>query len=163
STQSRAGADMVVDLNGNGKLLMTRSMPMTEWLNPVGDEERHLWNLITGEKLRAFWGQAKEVRCVALSKDGKWLVTGNHSTPCLWEVSTGKKVRSFHGHHQEVNSLALSDDGKRLVAGALDQSVLLWEVPTGKIIRSFSAGKINCMALSGDSKWLVTYGYLLVG
>src|SRR5580704_7064870 len=61
-------------------------------------------------------GHTQEISSVALSSDGKLLVTGSEDrTAILWESSSGKKVQTFLGHTDEISSVALSGDGKQLV------------------------------------------------
>lgn len=64
-------------------------------------------------------GHTSRVQSVALSRDGKWLVTGSEDeTAILWETATGREVRTFHGHKDSINSVALSGDGRWLATGS---------------------------------------------
>jgi WD40 repeat protein len=123
-------------------------------------------------------GHTGRVRSVALSGDGKWLVTGSQdNTARLWETATGREVRTFRGHKDAINSVGLSRDGRWLVTGsggtvplevdeandkvsrhALDESARLWDVTTGKPVRAFkgNTGPVHAVALSADGKLLVT-------
>src|SRR5262249_44554025 len=73
-------------------------------------------------------GHAREVYSVALSADGKQVVTGSaDTTAILWEAATGKKLQTFQGHTQSVVSVALSTDGKHMLTGSYDKTAILWE------------------------------------
>jgi WD40 repeat protein len=50
---------------------------------------------------------------LALSADGKWLVTSDTQRVSLWEVVTGKEVRVFKGHTDSVGVVAFSTVGQR--------------------------------------------------
>ena len=68
--------------------------------------------------LQSFKGHTHFVVSVALSGDGKHLVTGSFdNTACLWEAASGKKLQTFQGHSDKVTSVALSGDSKHLVTG----------------------------------------------
>ena len=57
-------------------------------------------------------GHASEIMSVALSGDGRYVVTGSvDNTAILWEVATGKNIRTFEGHTSVVSCVALSRDG----------------------------------------------------
>src|SRR5580704_4269786 len=72
-------------------------------------------------------GHTQRVSSVALSGDGKYLVTGSlDKTAILWEASSGKKLQTFQAHNLEIASVALSADGKHLVTGSTDQAAILW-------------------------------------
>jgi len=110
-------------------------------------------------------GHSVPISSVALSGDGKWLVTGSlDNTARLWEVATGREVRAFQGPSKAgsfttaVSSVSMSSDSKLLVTGSLDNTARLWEVATGKEIRAFQGHSegIKSVALSNNNKWLIT-------
>src|SRR6266404_9778244 len=66
-------------------------------------------------------GHRGSVTSVALSGDGKHLLTGSEDrTAILWDSATGKQLRTFRGHTGSVTSVALSGDGKHAVTGSGD-------------------------------------------
>jgi WD40 repeat protein len=78
-------------------------------------------------------GHTDDVWVVALSVDGKHLVTGSSGrTAIWWDMSSGKILQTFHGHTSTVMSVALSGDGKFLVTGSSDHTASLWESSSGK-------------------------------
>jgi WD40 repeat protein len=83
-------------------------------------------------------GIACGIVSLALSGDGRWLVTGDlDRTARLWELASGREVRGFQGHTQVVTAVALSSDGKWLVTGSGDKTARLWELSSGKEVRAF--------------------------
>jgi WD40 repeat protein len=135
-----------------------------KWLATGGgfDKTARLWEAATGREIRVFEGHTDQVTAVALSKDGKWLVTGGwDDTARLWEVATGKQIHAYRHNSdgQMVRSVTLSDDGKWLATGSFG-AARLWEVATGKLIRVFRGHEwgIDAVVLSKDGKWLVTGG-----
>jgi len=121
-------------------------------------------------------GHADIAYTMAVTKDGKWLVTAGHDgTPTLWETSTGRQVRTFHGHRDFINAMVFSDDGKWLATCSglgnleideandtvrlLDASTRLWNVATGEQVQGFKhEGTVTCLSMSSDSKLLATGG-----
>jgi WD40 repeat protein len=94
--------------------------------------------LPTGRELRRFALPAPRQLVVALSPDGRALVTGREdrrgSVKCqldVWEVATGRKVRTFQRPGCSVVSAAFSFDGRVLTTGMADDTILLWDM-TGR-------------------------------
>jgi WD40 repeat protein len=89
---------------------------------------------------------------LALSSNGKWLVTGSHDGSArLWEVSTGRLIRVFRGHTANVYCVALSKDGSRLATGSVDKTTRVWEVATGQEIRALHGHAMNLTSVSLSS------------
>jgi WD40 repeat protein len=91
-----------------------------------------LWDVKTGELLRAMEGHADYVREVTFSPDGAWLASASDDgTVRIWGVADGRE-RQVLGHPGKVRSVAFSPDGKWLVCGYQDANarggVRIWEV-----------------------------------
>lgn len=88
----------------------------------------HVWDTTSGKEVQCFRGHDRFIWTLALSRDGKQLVTGgDDQTASLWDVASGREVQRFHGR-----SVALSEDGKRLFIGSDDHTVHLWDAASGK-------------------------------
>jgi WD40 repeat protein len=129
-----------VALSADGKLLVTAQ----------DNYKARLWDVASGREIRAFAGQER----VILSRDGKWLVTCDHSAR-LWELSTGKQLRVFAGVSGKplVTCLALSDDSKWLV---FDNQ--LFEAASGKKVHDLErwGWSDDVATFSADGEYLVT-------
>src|SRR5262245_25459101 len=85
-------------------------------------------------------GDTDTVRGVALSGDGKLVLTGSYDkTAVLWEAASGKKLQTFQGHTDVLSSVALSGDGKLVLtgSGSKDRTAILWEAASGKKVQTF--------------------------
>ena len=73
---------------------------------------------------------AGEVRCLALSSDGKVLATGadQDTKVRLWDTETLRPVAALAGHRAFVNCVAFSPDGHWLASGSAYGDFLLWDV-----------------------------------
>jgi WD40 repeat protein/tRNA A-37 threonylcarbamoyl transferase component Bud32/tetratricopeptide (TPR) repeat protein len=98
--------------------------------------------------LRALLRHRDTVRAVAVSPDGKIIVTGSgagrlppfsdgggqepRGEARLWDVVTGTALGPPLPHAAAVLAVAFSPDGKTLLTGCADGKAQLWDVTTGK-------------------------------
>ena len=149
-------------VTGGGTALVRRDMP---------EASLKLWDLATGREVRRYEGHAKDVRRVAVSPDGKQLLSGGFDgTMRLWDLETGREVRRFEGPGHFVESVAFTPDGKQAVSSYGPRaaeaiydddpqcSLRLWDVATGKEFRQFKghAGPVLSFALSRDGRLLMS-------
>jgi hypothetical protein len=162
--QGHQGTVHSVAFSPDGKQVLTGS---------VGT--RRLWDVATGQELRAFqenpdpeeWG----VGSVAFSPDGKQILTWcshgvglENDDVLLWDTGTGKKLRTFtfpleHRERDwEVGSVAFSSDGKQILIGSYDKTAVLWDAATGQKLRTFQGhtGGVLEVAYRSDGKQVLT-------
>ena len=74
-----------------------------------------------------------QVSCVALSKNGRWLVTGGEDTKVkIWDLTTRHVHADLVGHKAWVRAVAFTDDDKIIVSASLDGEIKKWDVDSGK-------------------------------
>jgi WD40 repeat protein len=80
-------------------------------------------------RLREFVGHTELVQALALSPDGKFLITGGRDKSVReWEVTSGKQLRSFQGHREEVTSVAIRPDGRQVASASAEGAIRLWDL-----------------------------------
>ena len=67
------------------------------------DETVRVWDVETGECLKVMQGHTYVVS-VALSGDGKRVVSGSRDRRCAWDVETGECLEVMEGHTMPVFS-----------------------------------------------------------
>lgn len=100
--------------------------------------------------------------CMALSPDGKQLVTGGiDGTIRVWDAETGKFLRALLGHNSYVYSLSWSPNSSTVAsAGSHDGTVRLWDVEAGRqtnVYKGFK-GYVYHVAWSPDGNSLIAAG-----
>jgi WD40 repeat protein len=128
----------------------------------TADNTVRLWDVATGKEIRSFKGHSNEVKSVAFSPDGRFVLTGSmDGTARMWDASTARQIRSFAGRNQAaVWSVAFAPDGRSVLTASGDGAAQLWDTATGAIIRSFATqhGDVNCAAFSPDGRFVLTAG-----
>ena len=118
-------------------------------LTRSNDGTGRLWDVATGAEIGEFeWGRM-DFWSVALSHDGRHVLTGNDArdplsffrnndgTARLWDVATRAEIRRFVGHSDDVCSVAFSPGGRHVLTGSDDRTARLWDAATGAEIRKF--------------------------
>jgi WD40 repeat protein len=107
---------------------------------PAADNTIKVWELASCRLAHVLEGHKQMVFALALSRDGRVLVTADGATGAaaagadapqihFWDLAAGGRLASLAGHDQAVASLALSPDGKRLASGLRDTTAIVWDVP----------------------------------
>ncbi|MHB8899373.1 MAG: hypothetical protein ACYC6Y_11550 [Thermoguttaceae bacterium] len=119
---------------------------------------------LTGDQVLR--GHSGPVDAIAVSRNGRWLVTGSADTMVrLWDLFSSELTasRELPGHLAPVRLVRTSPDS-RWAATTDDQGqVILWDLqasdPAGsKRALQGHAGKIYGLAISSDSRWLAVAG-----
>ncbi len=131
------------------------------------------WDLRSGRALRLFVGHQAPIHCLALSRDGKQMLTGaggcvwrdgaplaGDCTVRLWDVGSGKEVLAFSEHDAPVRGVAFLPDGHGVVSCSSDGIVLLWDVRRRPLPRPLwrEPGRATCLALSPGGRSLLVGG-----
>src|SRR5260370_2760672 len=88
--------------------------------------------VMQGEEAKLYLqlGHPNRVDSVAISPDGRWVLTGGTDGIALWEVATGREIRRLEGH-----AVAFSRDGRWALTGSYDKTARVSEVATGREVR----------------------------
>ena len=125
------------------------------------DHDVVLRSLAAGRTLRTFSGHLSVVTSLAVSPDGRMLLTSSEDGMVkLWSVETGRVIRELakgrpgdYSNYQGVlNAVAFSPDGRLAAAGGNAGEVTVWHVSTGRAARAFSAeprASVQSIAFSG--------------
>jgi WD40 repeat protein len=111
--------------------------------------------------IRSFEGHRDWVKSVAISADGRWILTGSADrTARFWDGATGECLRVFEGHKHWINSVALSADGAWAASASGDNTLRLWNTRNGECARVFQGHTdwVSSVALSVDGRWLISGG-----
>ncbi|KAG2068946.1 WD40 repeat-like protein, partial [Suillus decipiens] len=110
------------------------------------DKTTRQWDLKAGEEIEEARDVCeKQVWAVAVSQDGRWVVTGGDSGELkACEVETGI-VKIFEGHSRDINAVDISAENTLLASGSDDETVRIWSLETGKLV----AGPFNSISQVG--------------
>jgi WD40 repeat protein len=123
----------------------------------------YLWDTETGKLIKQVGKHKDALVSIAISPDGKTLVTGaggRDKTECVWDIETGALRHTLGGKRVEPASpLVLSPDGTWLVAPTdTTNRASLWKVETGKFMGSLSGHyrPVRDVTVSWDGRYIAT-------
>jgi WD40 repeat protein len=131
------------------------------------DKTTRRWDMQTGkeiEKTRHIYEW--DVRVVAVSRDGRWVITAGGVDEHVGEleacdVETGI-VKTFKGHSRQINCIDICADSTLFASGSNDDTTRIWNLDTGKLVAGpfESADWVGAVRFSRDSKKLAVNSWL---
>jgi WD40 repeat protein/transcriptional regulator with XRE-family HTH domain len=109
--------------------------------------------------LRVFPVHSDEIRSVAYSPDGKYVLTsGVDTTAKLWEVATSKEIYVLRGHTGEITDVAFSPNSLYALTASADLTAKLWDITTGQEVRTLNghSDDVLSVAFSPDGRYILT-------
>ncbi|RCJ29504.1 hypothetical protein A6769_35580 [Nostoc punctiforme NIES-2108] len=112
-------------------------------------------NLQTGELLRTINAHSHWILSVAISLDGKTLISSSLDTIIkIWDLKLGLLIRQINAHNNWVNAVNITPDSKTIVSASADKTIKIWDISTGKLQHTLEehSGDILSIAISSDGK-----------
>jgi WD40 repeat protein/serine/threonine protein kinase len=130
-----------VAFSPNGKLAISGSE----------DNTIRVWDVATGDAVKALRGHGSSVRSCVFSPDGNLVLSGGEDQSIrLWNVEGYQEVRVLRAtplignrqtkHEDAVLSARFSRDGKNIVTASRDRTAIMWDVKNGQPVRRFAEG-----------------------
>jgi WD40 repeat protein len=120
------------------------------------DSTIRMWEISTGRQVMACNTGTGWVQAVAVSPDGKNLISADFDDSArMWELPSGKQVKVFQTGG--AASVAISPDGKFVLFGGCED-LQLWDIASGKKIKVFKepSGWVRSVAISPDGKYALS-------
>jgi RNA polymerase sigma factor (sigma-70 family) len=120
-----------------------------------------IWDLLTGRLRLRFRTTQALTKAVALTADGRRLVTcGHDGVVVIHEMPGGRELRKFPGAPRGPRAIALTGDGRLVALAGPDHVVRVWDLTTGKERwqRTGHTATVRAMAFAPDGVTLVSTG-----
>jgi WD40 repeat protein len=120
-----------------------------------------LWDAAAGRPMLDRPGHDRLVTALAVSSDGKRVVSVGGDGVYLWDAASGKLLRHWEEGYSSSHACLFSSDGKRLICAGCDQAVVVRDIASGKELRRFQVDSLEgqgvlfpALGLSADGKRL---------
>ena len=149
-----------VAFSPDGKRAYSTSGGTDPWTDG-SDSAVRVWDVATGKEVRKLEGHKGRVYSVAVSPDGKRLLSGGDTRPILWDADTGKELRRLQGHEALITDVAFFPDGRRAASTSYDGTIRLWDLDGGQELHRFVGRSRNVIwvAVSPDGRRMLTSDY----
>jgi WD40 repeat protein len=107
------------------------------------DNTINLWNLRTNRFTRSFIGHTSNVLSLAVTPNGKILVSGALDGIRMWDLLQQRPLATLARFDNLIYTLAISPDGRTLASGDRSGVIKLWDLETGKLVRTVPAAHSN--------------------
>ena len=117
------------------------------------------WRTEDGKEVGTPMDAGSAVNNIAVSRDGKWIVSGTISGELMvWDAEKHKKVTEWKGHRlsEGVQGVDISPDGTRIATASIDDTACVWSLSTGQRLLSLNDGFVNAVKFSPDGRLIVT-------
>lgn len=151
-----------VTVSPDGKKVVTGAVTIAPELisdNSYGNAI-NIWDIDSEENNLVLPGHTDGVNSVAVSPDGKKIVSGsNDSTIMVWDFESGRTILVLDEHEGRVGSVAISPDGKKIVSSSIDKTIKIWDIETGENIQTLISSHVVLAArVCPDNKTIVSGG-----
>ena len=114
-----------------------------------------------GKEIKIMEGHTNGVTCVAVTQDGRHIVSGSKDhTVRIWQLASGKEIHQLEGHTRTVTSVAVTPDGHNIVSGSDDKTVRVWDLASGREIKILEGhtNQVMSVAVTHDGSHIVSGG-----
>jgi WD40 repeat protein len=112
-----------------------------------------------GAEVRTLAGHQASVSAVAISPDGRLIVSGSADKSLkIWELESGVERMTLTGHSSYVTSVAISADGRWIISGSDDKSLKRWDLATGSEQLTYNShtAAVTAVAITPDGREVVS-------
>jgi WD40 repeat protein len=121
-------------------------------------------NLKSGSIAKKFVGHKAEVSALALSNDGKYLVSGSTSTRSnseselrVWDANTGKLINTITSFEGGVDAIDIAPDASMILASGSDNTIRLFRIDGTELVAIIPLnGSADYIAMTPDGYFTST-------
>jgi WD40 repeat protein len=114
-----------------------------------------------GEKMTRLAGHGAQVETLAMTPDGRLLVSGDKNGGLrLWNLDSRSCMSMLAGHYGGIRSVAVTPDGKTVISGSEDRTVRVWDVKMReqRQVLMGNLTTIQALAISPDGRTFASGG-----
>ena len=135
SSEVQPSSGKTIKIDGRGRIYAVAFLVDGKHVVSGGNEGKiRRWRVEDGTEVGALMNAGGDVYNIAVSRDGKWIVSGTWNSVQVWNVESGKKESEIRGHNHCVNAVDMSPDSTKIASGSEDRTASVWSLSTGKLL-----------------------------
>ena len=159
SSEVQPSSAKAIEIDGRGNIRSVAFLVNGKHVVSGGNEGKiRRWRVEDGMEVGTPMDAGDWVFSIAVSRDGRWIVSGTVGLVQVWNADDGKKVTQFQGHRSGVCAVDVSPDSTKIASGSNDWTACVWSLSTGQ--RLLGPWKHNGVAFavkfSHDGRFIVT-------
>lgn len=116
-----------------------------------------VWDTLRGEQIDALKTGEEKIETIALSNDGRILVSGGYDEKIrLRDLSSKDAMKVFKGHDGPVMKVALSDDASIMASSSSDRTIRIWDVQSASVRYVIRTHPVKALAFDRSGKLLIS-------
>ena len=126
-----------------------------KWVLSGGAGGFSLWDVAAGEELQSFSGHQDRVRSLAVTPNGKRVVSGGDDrTIRVWDLHSASELLRIPLMRQWPRAIAVTPDGDFAVTAAESNVLKLWDLKTADEVRTFQGhtARVNSVGFASDGR-----------
>jgi WD40 repeat protein len=148
-------------LQGDPLLFGASFSPDGKRIFTAGEFNARQWDAATGEEIRTYSGEGREVYGMTLSLSGKLLALGlQDGEVVIYDADTGQKLLQLPGHAGLTLRLTFNQDETLLASASFDGFAKIWDLESSQELFTLYGNTSNVfgVAFSPDGDHLATSG-----
>ena len=123
SSEDRPSSGKTIEIDGRGNIHSVAFLVDGKHI-ASGDKEGKIrrWRVEDGMEAGTTMDAGSTVYDIAVSRDGKWIVSGILASVQVWNAEDGNKVNEIKGHCNFVFAVDMSPDSTKVASGSCDMT-----------------------------------------
>lgn len=106
------------------------------------------WDRVDGKVLLRWFPHNGHVSHIAVSPDGKWVLSCGSRMVAESSMATGDPRVKWERHGGAVQGVAFLPDGRHVLSGSTDGTLRVWDSNTGATVRVITGAKLGAYAVA---------------
>lgn len=122
-----------IEINGRARIRSLVFLNDGRYLLTGGDKAMiRQWRISDGLEVGEGVKTGSTVTAMALSGDGKWIVSSGQRVAHVWSMRSRQIDFSVNEHSDWVDAVHVSPDSKKFATGSNDKRTFIWDISTGE-------------------------------
>jgi serine/threonine protein kinase len=120
-----------------------------------------IWDTTEGAIVSTMPDRSNDILSLAVSQDGRVLVTGGIDRSLkIWNLQTKKLEKTLSSHTGYIEAIAITPDNRILVSGSADRTIKIWDLQTGELRQTLIGHDemVKSVAIDPNGEILVSAG-----